>query len=304
MDHSQRCSARRTRHPPNRRRRGSRSTRSRPSAPNARSHSSPGRGTTPEPPVAAQGGRGARCGRRDRRPRCHGCRRRDPAPDRDRRGRRRRPALRAQALDEVAQAVDRLRVGRPRRRPDRDAARLLRQRPDRRAARRVHLVRARQDAQPRGEPGPVARPRLDRRRLPGRHERHVLAQRRPLHPGDARRRLAGVCLGDCSTTRSASAPWPTRYTGFTQTGFDWDHLSVVDWIEQYVPGGLDSTFGKLCYYVVISEYGGPPEQQSALNLVYILATTTAATARGSSRRRRRRSTAPTRNGTSTAGTTS
>jgi monoamine oxidase len=66
------------------------------------------------------------------------------------------------------------------------------------------------------------------------------------------------------------APWPTRYTGFTQAGYDWDHLSVVDWIEQHVPGGLGSTFGKLCYYVVISEYGGPPEQQSALNLVYIL----------------------------------
>ena len=66
------------------------------------------------------------------------------------------------------------------------------------------------------------------------------------------------------------APWPTRYTGFTQAGYDWDHLSVVDWIEQHVPGGLGSTFGKLCYYVVISEFGGPPEQQSALNLVYIL----------------------------------
>ena len=66
------------------------------------------------------------------------------------------------------------------------------------------------------------------------------------------------------------APWPTRYTGFTQAGYDWDHLSVVDWITRYVPGGLGSPFGKLCYYVVISEYGGPPEQQSALNLVYIL----------------------------------
>jgi monoamine oxidase len=66
------------------------------------------------------------------------------------------------------------------------------------------------------------------------------------------------------------APWPTRYTGFTHAGYDWDHMSVADWITQYVPGGLSSPFGKLCYYVVISEYGGPPEQQSALNLVYIL----------------------------------
>jgi monoamine oxidase len=66
------------------------------------------------------------------------------------------------------------------------------------------------------------------------------------------------------------APWPTRYTGFTQAGYTWDHLSVVDWITQNIPDGLDSPFGRLCYYVVISEYGGPPEQQSALNLVYIL----------------------------------
>lgn len=66
------------------------------------------------------------------------------------------------------------------------------------------------------------------------------------------------------------APWPTRYTSYTQAGYAWDHLSVVDWITQNIPGGLKSQFGKLCYYVVISEYGGPPEQQSALNLVYIL----------------------------------
>lgn len=66
------------------------------------------------------------------------------------------------------------------------------------------------------------------------------------------------------------APWPTRHTSYTTAGYAFDHMSVVDWINQYIPGGLSSQFGKLCYYVVISEYGGPPEQQSALNLVYIL----------------------------------
>ena len=87
-------------------------------------------------------------------------------------------------------------MGYPRRGPGRHPARLLRQRPDRRAARRVHLVGAHQDAQTREQPGPVARPSLDRRRLPGRHARHVLAERRALHPGDARCRLAGLCLGN------------------------------------------------------------------------------------------------------------
>jgi monoamine oxidase len=47
-------------------------------------------------------------------------------------------------------------------------------------------------------------------------------------------------------------------------------MSVVEWIERYVPGGMGGRFGKLCYSDVISEYGGPPENQSALNLVYLL----------------------------------
>jgi monoamine oxidase len=68
----------------------------------------------------------------------------------------------------------------------------------------------------------------------------------------------------------AQAPWPTRYFRYKQTAYQWDHLSVVDWINQYVPGGMASAFGALCYEDVISEYGGPPEDQSALNLIYIL----------------------------------
>jgi monoamine oxidase len=66
------------------------------------------------------------------------------------------------------------------------------------------------------------------------------------------------------------APWPTRHNHSTPVGSQWDHMSVVDWINQYVPGGLNSQFGRLCYQDVIAEYGGPPEDQSALNLVYLL----------------------------------
>jgi monoamine oxidase len=50
----------------------------------------------------------------------------------------------------------------------------------------------------------------------------------------------------------------------------WDNMSVTDWVDQYIPGGVQSPFGALCLADVISEYGGPPEQQSALNLIYIL----------------------------------
>lgn len=69
----------------------------------------------------------------------------------------------------------------------------------------------------------------------------------------------------------SKAPWPTRYNNNpSQSAINWDHMSVVDWINQYVPGGMAGDFGKLCYQDVISEYGGAPEQQSALNLIYIL----------------------------------
>jgi len=54
------------------------------------------------------------------------------------------------------------------------------------------------------------------------------------------------------------------------TAVSWDKMSVPDWINKYVPGGMTAPFGKLCYQDVISEYGGPPETQSALNLIFLL----------------------------------
>ena len=54
------------------------------------------------------------------------------------------------------------------------------------------------------------------------------------------------------------------------TAVSWDNMSVPDWINKYVPGGMSAPFGKLCYQDVISEYGGPPETQSSLNLMYTL----------------------------------
>ena len=54
------------------------------------------------------------------------------------------------------------------------------------------------------------------------------------------------------------------------TAVSWDNMSVPDWINKNVPGGMSAPFGKLCYQDVISEYGGPPETQSSLNMIYIL----------------------------------
>jgi monoamine oxidase len=50
----------------------------------------------------------------------------------------------------------------------------------------------------------------------------------------------------------------------------WDHMSVTDWVNQYIPDGTENPLGALCLADVISEYGSPPEHQSALNLIYIL----------------------------------
>jgi monoamine oxidase len=61
-----------------------------------------------------------------------------------------------------------------------------------------------------------------------------------------------------------------NYQSYSQKAYEWDHMSVPEWIERYVPGGTGSRFGRLCLSDVISEYGGPPDAQSALNLIYIL----------------------------------
>jgi len=61
-----------------------------------------------------------------------------------------------------------------------------------------------------------------------------------------------------------------NYRHYSAEAYVWDHMSVAEWIDRYVPGSLSGPFGKMCYADVISEYGGRPENQSALNLLYIL----------------------------------
>jgi monoamine oxidase len=61
-----------------------------------------------------------------------------------------------------------------------------------------------------------------------------------------------------------------NYRSYSNTAYEWDHMSVTEWVERYVPGGTQGRFGRLCLADVISEYGGPPDEQSALNLPYIL----------------------------------
>jgi len=67
-----------------------------------------------------------------------------------------------------------------------------------------------------------------------------------------------------------AAPFPTTFDSFTPAGFALDHLSVRDWIETRVPGGMSAPLGQLLDTAYHIEYGAETTAQSALNLVYLL----------------------------------
>ncbi len=67
-----------------------------------------------------------------------------------------------------------------------------------------------------------------------------------------------------------AAPFPTLYSSSTSTGKYLDHLSLYDWIEQYVTGGHSSNMGQFLDVAYNIEYGRETNVQSSLNLVYLL----------------------------------
>jgi monoamine oxidase len=66
------------------------------------------------------------------------------------------------------------------------------------------------------------------------------------------------------------AGYPTLYNSYTARGAQLDQMSVSDWIDQTVPGGLDSPLGQLLEVAYTIEYGAECDVQSALNLIYLL----------------------------------
>ncbi|WP_308636848.1 flavin monoamine oxidase family protein [Paenibacillus silvisoli] len=66
-----------------------------------------------------------------------------------------------------------------------------------------------------------------------------------------------------------AAGFPTRYDRFTPRGQELDRMSVVDWIEESVPGGKGSKFGRLIDIACNIEYGAESAEQSALNFLYL-----------------------------------
>jgi monoamine oxidase len=70
---------------------------------------------------------------------------------------------------------------------------------------------------------------------------------------------------------ASAASYPTTYDSFTQRGFELDDMSIVDWIEESVPGGMRSKLGQLLDVAYNIEYGAESSEQSSLNLLYLLA---------------------------------
>jgi monoamine oxidase len=69
---------------------------------------------------------------------------------------------------------------------------------------------------------------------------------------------------------STAAGYPTLYTSFTPAGQALDNLSVRDWINSRVPGGVASRLGQLLDVAYTIEYGAETTDQSSLNLIYLL----------------------------------
>jgi monoamine oxidase len=68
----------------------------------------------------------------------------------------------------------------------------------------------------------------------------------------------------------SAASYPTLYNAYTPRGYELDQMSIVDWINESVPGGIDSRLGQLLAVAYNIEYGAESSQQSSLNLLYLL----------------------------------
>jgi monoamine oxidase len=69
----------------------------------------------------------------------------------------------------------------------------------------------------------------------------------------------------------SAASYPTLYNLSTQRGRELDAMSIAQWIQAYVPGGLKSKLGQLLDVAYNIEYGAETSVQSSLNMLYLLA---------------------------------
>ncbi|MFM8620128.1 MAG: flavin monoamine oxidase family protein [Opitutaceae bacterium] len=68
----------------------------------------------------------------------------------------------------------------------------------------------------------------------------------------------------------SEAGYPTLFDRYTARGQQLDRMSISDWINTTVPGGVTSPLGRLLDVAYTIEYGAECSRQSALNLIYLL----------------------------------
>jgi monoamine oxidase len=69
----------------------------------------------------------------------------------------------------------------------------------------------------------------------------------------------------------SAASYPTLWSSYTQRGYELDHMSIVDWLnETMAPGGAGTKLGQLLDVASNIEYGAESSRQSSLNLLYLL----------------------------------
>src|SRR5262249_9613352 len=68
----------------------------------------------------------------------------------------------------------------------------------------------------------------------------------------------------------SAASYPTLWNLSTERGRQLDAMSVVDWIDESVPGGINSKLGQLLDVAYNIEFGAESKDQSSLNLIYLL----------------------------------
>jgi monoamine oxidase len=69
----------------------------------------------------------------------------------------------------------------------------------------------------------------------------------------------------------SAASYPTQYNLSTERGRQLDRMSITDYINAYVPGGMSSSLGQLLDVAYNIEYGAECTDQSSLNMLYLLA---------------------------------
>jgi monoamine oxidase len=68
-----------------------------------------------------------------------------------------------------------------------------------------------------------------------------------------------------------AAGYPTLWNSYTQRGWELDHMSIIQWLDESIPnGGSRSNLGRVLDIAYNIEYGAESNAQSALNLLYLL----------------------------------